>query len=342
MSPLSGTASTYSMSRLKGRNNEGILLAIILVLTAVIAVLSPASFGWGMLADVLRSSLVSMALALGLLLIIASGGIDVSFTAIAIFAGYSTVQFMKGTGMDNVFLPFVAATVVGAILGILNAVLVAGFRLPTLIATLGTQGIIRGALLALVGSTYISTLPHGLAALGDARLFTLDSSAVSVFVVPVLVLAVLLGFILNRTLFGRSMYALGGSLESARRAGIRVQRTQFFIFILAGALAGLAGMIHVTLVGHASPFELVGMELNVIAAVVIGGASDQGGRGSVQGTALGVILIALIQNSLVRLGVPGFWHEGAVGLMILLGVAVQAQTQRRRQSRSAILEGAPA
>lgn len=342
MSPLSGNAAaTLSMQRLRGRNNEGILLAIILILTAVIAVLSPGSFGWGMLADVLRGAMVNMALALGLLLIIAAGGIDVSFTAIAIFAGYSTVQFMKGAGMDNVFLPFVAATVVGALLGVLNAVLVAGFRLPTLIATLGTQGIIRGALLAFVGSTYISTLPHGLAGLGDARLFTLDSSAVSIFTVPVLILFIVLGFV-NKTLFGRSVYALGGSLESSRRAGIRVQRTQVFIFILAGALAGLAGMIHVTLVGHASPFELVGTELNVIAAVVIGGASDQGGRGSVHGTALGVVLIALIQTSLVRLGVPGFWHEGAVGLMILLGVAVQAQTQRSRHSRSAILEGAPA
>lgn len=329
-----------ALSRLRGRNNEGVLLLVILTLLVVIAVISPTSLTWGLFADVIRSSVVNLALALGLLLIIASGGIDVSFTAIAIFAGYTSVTVALSTGVEGVWLPFLTAVAIGALLGVLNAWLVAGFRLPTLIATLGTQGIIRGALLAGVGSVYISTLPPALSALGEARLATLDSSAVSVMVIPVLLLSILLSIVLRTTLVGRSVYAIGGSLESARRAGLRVGRVQAVIYIAAGALAGFAGMTHVTLVGHASPFELVGTELSVIAAVVIGGASDQGGRGSVHGTVLGVLMIALIQNSLVRLGVPGFWHEGAVGLMILLGVAIQAQLQRSRQKRSAILEGA--
>ncbi|PPG53578.1 ABC transporter permease [Rathayibacter sp. AY1E9] len=331
-----------ALARLRGRNNEGILLGIIVLVVLAIAVLSPGTLSAGMAADILRGAVVNMALALGLLLVIVSGGIDVSFTAIAIFAAYLTVTVMQSSGIDNALLAFAAATAVGAVVGILNAVLVAGFHLQTLIATLGTQGIVRGALLAFVGATYLSTLPGSLAAVGDARLATVDGSAVSVLLVPVALLAVGLALVLRKTMFGRSVYAIGGAPESARRAGIRVGRVQTIIYVVAGALSGFAGMVHVSLVGHASPFELVGTELNVIAAVVIGGAADTGGRGSVQGVALGVLLLALIQNSLVRLGIPGFWHTLVVGLVILAGVAIQAQTRRLRQARSRVLEGAVA
>ncbi|MDJ1114551.1 ABC transporter permease [Microbacterium dauci] len=339
MSDSSSSAAAV-LGRLRGRNNEGVLLLIILLLIGLVAVINPSALTLGMASDILRSAIVNMTLALGLLLIIVSGGIDVSFTAIAIFSGYSTVVLMQSIGLDNPVLPFLGAIVIGALLGILNAVLVAGFRLPTLIATLGTQGIIRGALLALVGSLYISTLPASLAGVGATNLITLDSSPVNVLVIPVVVLCLVLAFVLKKTMFGRSVYAIGGSPESAKRAGIRVGRVQTTIYVAAGAISGFAGMTHVTVSGHASPFELVGTELDVIAAVVIGGASDSGGRGSVQGVALGVLLIALIQNSLVRLGVPGFWHEGVVGLVILVGVAIQAQSRRIRNKRSMILEGA--
>lgn len=339
MTALTASASALDrLGRLRGRNNEGVLLGIIVLLLLAILVVSPGTLSVAMAADIARSAIVNMALALGLLLIIIAGGVDVSFTAIAIFAGYGTVVAMQALGIDSALFAFALAIAVGAVLGILNAILIAGFRLQTLIATLGTQGIIRGTLLVVVGSTYISTLPPQLAAVGDAR-FSLGGASLAVLAVPVVLIAVVLGFVLKKTMFGRSVYAIGGSAESARRAGIRVGRVQTLIFVLAGALSGFAGMVHVALAGHASPFELVGTELTVIAAVVIGGAADTGGRGTVQGVALGVILLALIQNSLVRLGVPGFWHTVVVGLVILIGVAVQALSRRNRQRRAAILEG---
>ena len=127
------SAGTFSapplLSRLRGRNNEGILLGIIVVLIAAIAVISPGTLSLGMAADILRGAVVNMALALGLLLVIISGGIDVSFTAIAIFAAYSTVVFLRSSGVDNPLLAFGAATIIGALVGVINAVLIAGFRL---------------------------------------------------------------------------------------------------------------------------------------------------------------------------------------------------------------------
>lgn len=207
-------------------------------------------------------------------------------------------------------------------------------------ATLGTQTIVRGFLLAFVGSSYIAQLPPALNAVGTTFLFSLGDSPVSVLVLPVIVLCVAISFFLSRTYYGRSIYAIGGDVDAAERAGIPVFRVRSAMLLLSGCIAGFAGMMHVAISRTANPFDLVGGELDVIAAVVIGGALDTGGRGSVKGTVLGVVLIAMVRNSLVRLGVPSFWHVFAVGVVVLVGVAVQALTTRNRGHRTPILEGA--
>ena len=153
-------------------------------------------------------------------------------------------------------------------------------------------------------------------------------------------IVIAVSFVLNRTYYGRSVYAIGGDPDAASRAGVPVLRVQTFLYLVSGIIAGIAGLIHVTINRTANPFDLVGGELNVIAAVVIGGALDTGGRGSVKGTVLGVFLIALMQNSLIRLGVPSFWHTFAVGTVVLVGVTVQALSNRRARQSSPILEGA--
>ncbi len=325
-------------SRVGGENNEGLLLMLIALLLVITAIISPGSLTLQFAADIIRSGMVTMALALGLLLVIISGGMDVSFTAIAIFAGYGVVSIMARTGMDGAFWPFVAAAGVGLVLGALNAVLVAHYRMETLIATLGTQVIFRGILIAFIGDAYMSTLPPKLAGVGTASLFRMGGAPVSALIIPIILLTVALWYLLNRTMFGRSVFAIGGNKESARRIGIRVSRVQVGIYLLAGTLAGAAGMMHVALSQHASPFELVGTELNVIAAVVIGGASDAGGRGSVKGTIYGVVLVSLLQNSLVRLGISSYWHVFVIGAVILFAVAVQARAAARQATMGKILE----
>lgn len=332
--------TTDLLHRLRGRNNEGVLLAVIVALLIIMAVAAPGTLTASFAGDILRSAIVNLALAMGLLMIIISGGFDVSFMAIAIFAGYATVQVMNTTGLDGTIWPFLAAAVIGGILAIPNIILVGVYKIPTLIATLGTQTIIRGALLAFVGSSYIANIPAGLNQLGQTSLFNLGTSPVSVLVVPVLVIVIAVSFVLNRTYYGRSVYAIGGDPDAASRAGVPVLRVQTFLYLVSGIIAGIAGLIHVTINRTANPFDLVGGELNVIAAVVIGGALDTGGRGSVKGTVLGVFLIALMQNSLIRLGVPSFWHTFAVGTVVLVGVTVQALSNRRARQSSPILEGA--
>jgi simple sugar transport system permease protein len=291
---------------------------------------------------VLRNSLVEVVFALGVLIVIISGGIDVSFPVIGIFAGYTTIVLAQRGEFDpGVVGAFLVALVVGLLLGLVNGGLIARFRLPTLIVTLGTQGIFRGVLLAYVGSRYIAELPASVSGLSTTDLLVVQqgtsSSRLHVFVVPVVLLCLAVHWLLQRTMFGRGVYALGGDRESARRAGFPVVRLQVTIYALVGVLAAVAGMMHVTLSRNANPYELAGTELDIIAAVVLGGASILGGRGSVLGTVLGVVLISLIRNSLILMGVPGTWQRVAVGALLVVGVSVQALGARRKARRTAVV-----
>jgi simple sugar transport system permease protein len=327
------------LRRLRGSNNEGVLA---LVLVGFI-VANPTFFTLNTGFSILRSAIVPVIFALGVLIVIITGGIDVSFAAIAIFAGYATVTFCLSMGFDP-GLPgiFAIAICVGAALGLVNGVVIAQFNLPTLIVTLGTQGVFFGAMYTYVGARYYAELPGSMAALATSNLLDVTTSSgrayLHVLVVPVLLLCVLVAWVLKRTMFGRSLYAMGGDLEAARRAGFQVKRTQTLVYVLVGALAAVAGVVHIVLSRSANPRDLVGGELDIIAAVVLGGASIFGGRGSVVGTVLGVLLVQVIKNSLLLVGVPSAWLRTAVGVLLVLGIGIQALAARRESRQMRVID----
>jgi simple sugar transport system permease protein len=154
----------------------------------------------------------------------------------------------------------------------------------------------------------------------------------------VIVLVIGVSLLLRKTMFGRGLFAIGGDIEGARRAGFPVMRIQVLLYVLAGAIAAVGGLIHVVLGQNANPQDLVGTELDVIAAVVLGGASIFGGRGTVLGTVLGVLLVQIINNSLLLMGVPTAWQRAAVGILLALGVGVQAVMARRAAKRTFVLD----
>lgn len=333
---MSGT-----LARLRGPNNEGLLVAVILVVVVAMALASPAFFTASTFFALVRSSMVPLIFALGVLLVLVSGGIDVSFPAIAIFAAYATVKWLLEAGVDaGPILVFAIAMAVGGLLGLINGMVIAKFRLPTLIVTLGTQSIFKGVLIAYVGSAYISAagLPSSMSGLSGAHLVDVPGGGYLHFMIlPVAVVTVLIALMLKRTMFGRSIYAIGGDTEAARRVGIRVVRTQVWLYVLVGALAAFGGVVYVILGRNANPQSLVGIELDIIAAVVLGGASIFGGRGSVFGTVLGVVLVQLINNNLVLLGIPSTWQRATVGVLLLLGVSVQALGASRDRRRPVVV-----
>ena len=314
-----------------GPNREGIVLSVLVLLTIIMSAISPAFFTVSTLFSLLRSSIVPMIYALGVLLVIISGGIDVSFAAIASFA---TIVFQLSRGINiGLVGSFAMALAIGALLGLLNGYLISRFKLPTLIVTLGTQGIFQGFLLAYIGSKYIAQLPEGMASASTANLVSVETSTgvalLHSMIIPAIILAIVIALVLSRTMFGRAIYAIGGDTESAHRAGINVKRTQIWVYVIAGTLAATAGMVYMILGRSANPQELVGHELDIIAAVVLGGASIFGGRGSVRGTILGVLLVQLINNSLILIGVPSAWQRAAVGLLLVAGVGIQALAAKR-------------
>lgn len=327
-----------TLRKFRGSNNEGVLALVLLVLVIAMSVINPAFFTASTAFSILRSATVPMILALAVLIVIISGGIDVSFAVVAIFSSYTAVSLCLKSGIDpGVPAIFALAIVIGAVLGLINGAVIAGFRLPTLIVTLGTQGVFYGAMFTYVGSEYFAALPPSMASLSAANVVDFPTERgrayLHVMVLLVVLLALVVWFVLQRTMYGRSLYAIGGDIEAARRAGFRVVPTQIGVYVIVGVLAAIAGVVHMILSRNANPQDLVGGELDIIAAVVLGGASIFGGRGSVLGAVLGVLLVQVINNSLLLAGVPSAWLRAAVGILLIVGVGIQAVSARRRSSR---------
>ena len=322
------------------RRNETVLIFAIIIFSLVIGSKSPEFFTLANLFDILRSSFVQLLFALGVLIVIISGGIDVSFPIVGIFSGYTAVIIMQKLELnpESLLIPIVLAVLIGIALGGFNAIAIAGFGIPTLIATLGTAGIFRGVMLSFIGASFISDIPIGLDKFSTADLVKFESDAgtlvrLHVLVIPVAIITILVALLLSRTIFGRSVYALGGGTEPTRRLGISVKRTQAKIYMLVGGLSGLAGILYVSLQRKANPYDLAGSELDVIAAVVLGGASIMGGYGTVFGTVLGVLFINMIKNNLVLLGVSSSWQRAAVGVLLVIGITIQAISENRKNKR---------
>jgi simple sugar transport system permease protein len=197
---------------------------------------------------------------------------------------------------------------------VLNGLLVDWLKAPSLIVTIGTQYLYRGILLTFVGTVFFMNVPHAMDQFGKLALARHDTASGLHAVLPATVLVLVLAsaltwWLLNKTLMGRAVYAVGGSLAIAERLGYKLRSVHLFVFGYAGFLSGLAGIVHVSSTRLANPFDLVGSELDVIAAVVLGGARITGGHGSVVGTLLGVLLVTLINNVLILAGVAQYLAE---------------------------------
>jgi simple sugar transport system permease protein len=323
------------------KRNESYLLAIILIYSIIVAINNPAFLSFENFFDLLRAASGKMLLALGVLVVLISGGIDVSFTAIAIFGGYTSARVMLATGIDNLAFAFLVSAGIGILLGSINALIIHFFRLPTLIATLGTSSVFFGLMTILVGTRSINAgqMPSSIINFGSARLFEAvapsgNTYGLSVFIIPVALAILVTWFILYRTMLGRGIFALGNSEESAKRAGFNLFLIRFFVYTYVGLLAGIMGVVYVAEVRWVNPVSLVGSELAIIAATVIGGAKLTGGEGTILGTVLGITIIQLFNSTLVFLGLSSSWNDLFVGLILLISVSVTSYQQRLKSRRS--------
>jgi simple sugar transport system permease protein len=327
------------MRKLLG-THEFVVLCVLAALVLLIGWVNPAFYSLGNVFSLLKGTVILGIFSLGVLIVIVSGNIDISFTAIAAFAMYCTGKLMLRFFPGGPLLSaLVVAGTIGLLLGAINALFVAWFRMPALIVSLGTASAIRGFMLAFIGVRIINNLPAAHIAFSRSSIVELTDATGRIVSLPTailiyLALIALVWLLLRYTMIGRGIYALGGDPVAAERAGFNVRGIQLFIFCFVGLLSGLAGVLHSTYMRNANPFDIVGTELMVIAAVVLGGATITGGKGSVFGTVIGVLFIVVVDNSLILTGIPSYWQRVATGLIIVVSTAATA-LRARAEARAA-------
>lgn len=308
-----------------------IIVYIILLFSVVVAISEPAFLTPATPINLCRSGIFTLCFVLCEMLCMVAGGIDVSFPAIGCFAMYVPMYFYNnGIIGDNAALFVLIAVLCGLIFGLINGSLVALLKIPPLIATLATSSIAQGALSVIFGVKDLSRIPSGLSSLSEINLFVYVDSKTGItypltilILVPV-ILCLIISFILRYTMLGRGIYAVGGNSEAARIVGFPTKRIIFFTYIMSGVITGITSVLYVTLLHTATTTALMGSEMLVIAACVVGGCSLCGGRGSVLGCILGTILITLVQNHLNMLGIDTRWQTLAVGIVLIFGVLMTA------------------
>ena len=302
----------------------------LLFLVIFLSITSDVFLGASNLSNIARQATVNAFLSIGLLMAIITAGIDLSVGSILAVSMCSLAILAIKWGI-NPYLSMVVCLLVGLFVGWVNGILLTKLHLPhPFIATLGTMNIARGLALIMTGASPISGFDRA----GAPEVLVLGAGSVGPIPVAFIVVVIfyaLFHIILTRTPFGRHIYAVGGNISAARLSGINVSRTLVWVYSLSGLMAGMAALMLAGRTNSGFPNAGDGYELDAIAAVIIGGASFSGGSGTIGGTAIGVLLIAVLRNGLVLLNVPTEWQTVAIGLVIIGAVSIDMLRQRAQQ-----------
>ncbi len=299
-----------------------VLLIVVVLLffsTQIANFLSPRFFN-RIAADVAIIAVV----AIGQTLVVLTRNVDLSVGSIVGVTAYFVGTYLANNKELNPFVAVVMAMVLGAGLGIINGAIVAYGRVPAIITTLGTLAMYRAALVELSGAktVVVDAMPKWLQELPSMTLASFNGLDVRPLVLIAIVVVLAFQAVLSFTNFGRRLYAIGSNPDGAKFAGLPSQRVVFFAFVLCGMLSGLGGFMFLARFGNITVVAAQGMELQVIAAAVVGGVSIAGGQGTMFGALLGALLINILQQSLIRwVSISAFWIDALLGALILLAVA---------------------
>lgn len=298
----------------------------LIALCVLVAVLEPKFLSAGNLASVARQTAVITIMAMGMTVVMVSGGIDLSVGSVMALASVGGAFAMVGGW--PILLAIVVCIAIGTLCGLTNGLAVATLRIPPFIVTLGAMGIYRGIVLLITDGMAVVGLPSNFGYLAEGNLF----GVIPVPLLMVMVVALTIHFLLLHTRLGRYSYAIGSNVEAARYAGVRVSRYQIIFYAILGALTGLAGAIESARLVTGQPTAGEGYELRVIAAVVIGGGSLSGGQGTVTGTIIGALIMGVLANGANLLGISSFAQQVVIGAVIVLAVTVDEFQRRRLQA----------
>ncbi|WCG34369.1 ABC transporter permease [Enterococcus dispar] len=300
------------------KGNIGILGVLILI-SIVMAVVSPNFLVYGNIISVLRQVSNNMYLALGMTLVIILGGIDLSIGSIVAMSGTIIVGLIVNSG-----LPLIPAILIGLLLGVvvgfLNGIVIANFKVPAFIVTLATMNVAKGIAYVYSGGRSTRITDPIFNMIGGGYL-----GPIPLPVIYMVILIIIFSTLLNKTKFGTYVYAIGGNRESARLSGVPIKKVEVAVFTISGLLAAFSGLVLCSRMFSGQPSVGEGYEMDAIAACVLGGVSMSGGQGRISGTVIGALVIGIISNGLNLMGVSSFWQLIVKGIIIVIAVLIDSQ-----------------
>jgi ribose/xylose/arabinose/galactoside ABC-type transport system permease subunit len=302
----------------------GILFALV-AMVVVFTIIEPRFLGVKNIFNVLRQVAIVGICSVGMTFVILTAGMDLSVGSV-IGVSAVTGAIMMASGLPPP-LAMLAAIAIGVLSGFINALFINGFGIAPIIMTLGMMTSLRGAAYIICGGMPVYGIPEKYLFIGQGYI-----GPVPVPVIIMIVMFLFGYFILNKTAFGRSVYGIGGNMEASRLSGIKVKRNIYIIYMMAGAMYALAGMILLARVNSGQPKTGDGYEMDVITACVLGGISVSGGEGRIGGVVIGVLLMGVLTNGMILLNIPEFWQWVVKGGVLILAVTID-QLAKRSKSR---------
>ena len=314
-----------SFKKFLGPTGFGLLVALILELI-IFSSLSPYFFSSTNFSNIGRAMVIIGIGSIGATIVIISGGFDLSVGSVMAASGM-LAAFVINQGQSNL-VGVVLALMLGCIIGLLNGFVIGYLRINPLIATLAMLSIVRGLAYIISGGDAVIVSNSSFLAIGTDSLFGVP---LTVWIFVTLFLSV--GFLMPRTHFGRYVYAIGSNSRAARLAGIFVNRWTLVFYAFSGTTAALAGYVTVARTGQAEPSANIGAELDMITAVILGGASLSGGKGRLIGTFLAIVVLAILANGLILIGVPSYWQLPVKGC-VLMGAIIWGELHNSSRDKS--------
>lgn len=306
---------------------ESVLVLVIAVMSLALSLMTDRFFTLGNAFDLLNISAVNIIFAVGLLVVLIAGGIDISFAVAASVVQYATALVLAQIGGGDWVSGLIIASIFGIALGLINAFLIHRFNIISIVATISTFNVYFGLLMFFTKGVSIYNLPDWLTTrviVYEREMADGSWAEITLPVVVMLVCVLITWLFITRTTTGRQLYAFGDNPEGARRFGINIGAMQYIAFGWLGLMAGIAGLMQAHYAQEVVPNALYGRELDVLAAVVLGGARLGGGKGSVMGCVLGVLLVSITQNGLNLMGVSPFAFKMIVGAIILVAITLSS------------------
>ena len=314
-----------SISERLGRFEAARVLISLVIVIAVMAFLSENFFTVSNLALVLTNQSIIGVVVIGELLVLLTGGIDISVGSVFGLSGAIAAVLLSQSVSPLVCI--LLGTVSGLVVGIMNGLLITRVRVTPFIVTLGMLGVVRGITIMLTGSKAVH--------ISSTAFLFLDTGSLLFIPMPILML-VIIGTLadigLKRTVTGGRIYAVGGDEQAAMMLGMKVQNIKLLVYSLSGVLAAFAGVLGAAKVAASTPLAGTGYEFDVIAAVIIGGALMEGGKGTVLGSVLGAVFIGILRNSIILLGVSPYWQQASSGVVIIVVIMASALLARGREN----------